>query len=154
MPLNKEKTFYDSDSADLAICISGEFHEKKFDIYYSFWQIGDILKIGVALYDNELQGCFVADSHNEVLHIWGSKNEPRLDISHSCVFYDWEFEVPDLYDSYRSQEKYILGARHMHFRVMRILHDECLRFKEAKIIQHNIDHIGDNGRFGNSYGKT
>jgi len=131
-PVDEENTFFDPEAGDLAISIKGTFHEKEFNVYYSFWQLGDMLRIGVAIYDDELQGAFASDAHNEVFYIWGMKNDPRVDVAHNCVFYDWEFEVKDLYDSYRNQEKFILGARHMHFRVMRILHDECQRIFYAK----------------------
>lgn len=131
-PVDEENTFFDPEAGDLAISIKGKFHEKEFNVYYSFWQLGDMLRVGVAIYDDELQGAFASDAHNEVFYIWGMKNDPRVDVAHNCVFYDWEFEVRDLYDSYRNQEKFILGARHMHFRVMRILHDECQRIYYAK----------------------
>jgi hypothetical protein len=137
MPVDKEKSFYDASAGDLAICIAGNFYEKEFNVYYSFWQLSDMMRIGVAIYDDELQGAFASDAHNEVFYIWGMKNDPRVDVSHGCVFYDWEFHVPELYQSYQNQEKFILGARHMHFRVMRILHDECHRIFMAK--NRNID---------------
>lgn len=120
------------ESGDLAIFINGKFHEKEFNIYYTIWQLGDILKIGVAIYDQDLHGAFASDHHNEVFYIWGNKNDPRIDVAHGCVFYDWEFEVKELYDNYRNQERFILGVRHMHFRVMRIIHDECLRLLASK----------------------
>ena len=131
-PIDEENTFFDAGAGDLAISVKGEFHGKEFNFYYSFWQLGDTLRIGVAIYDEELQGAFASDAHNEVFYIWGMKNDPRVDVAHDCVFYDWEFEVDDLYDSYKRQEKFILGARHMHFRVMRIIHDECQRIYYVK----------------------
>ena len=126
-PLKQSNSFFDSEAGDFAICIEGKFFEKEFVIYYSLWQIGDMLRIGVKIEDEELQGAFAADTHNEVFHIWGQKNEPRVDVAHGSVFYDWEFFVPELYASYLNQERFILGTRHMHFRVMRIIHDECER---------------------------
>lgn len=138
-PVDETNTFFDAEAGDLAISIKGNFHEKEFNVYYSFWQLGDMLRIGVAIYDDELQGAFASDAHNEVFYIWGMKNDPRVDVAHNCVFYDWEFEVKDLYDSYKNQEKFILGARHMHFRVMRILHDECQRLYYNKNRDENSD---------------
>jgi hypothetical protein len=132
MPIDEDNTFFDADTGDFAICVKGDFHGKQFDVYYSLWQLGDMLRIGVAIYDEELQGAFASDTHNEVFYIWGMKNDPRVDVAHGCVFYDWEFEVKDLYDSYKNQERFILGARHMHFRVMRILNDECQRIYFSK----------------------
>lgn len=139
MPVDDENTFFDANTGDFAICIKGNFHGKQFDVYYSIWQLADMLRIGVAIYDEELQGAFASDTHNEVFYIWGMKNDPRVDVAHGCIFYDWEFEVKDLYDSYKNQERFILGSRHMHFRVMRILHDECQRLYFTK----NTDKINN-----------
>jgi len=124
---NMEKTFINSEYGDMVIQIDGEFYDKKFSIFYSLWQLGDTLKVGIALNDDELQGAFASDTHNEVHYIWGWNNEPKVDVARGCVFYDWEFDVPNLYDNYKNQEKFILGVKHMHFRAMRILHDECQR---------------------------
>jgi hypothetical protein len=127
MPIDEENTFYEGEAGDLSICINGEFYGKNFNVYYSFWQVGDMLRIGIAVFDEDLQTAFTSDTHNEIAYIWGLRSEPRIDISHDCIYYDWEFDVPTLYNDYKGQEKYILGARHMHFRVMRILHDQCYR---------------------------
>lgn len=127
-----ENTLSNPEYGDVAISIKGEFFGQKFNVYYTLWQLGDILKIGVALYDEEIQGAFTSDSHNEVFYIWGNKNDPRIDVAHGCVFYDWEFDVPNLYNNYKHQERFILGVRHMHFRVMRIIYDECERIYYQK----------------------
>lgn len=126
-PINEDESFYDEKTGDLAICVTGKFFEKDFKLYYSFWQIGDILRIGVTVYDEDLQMAFKSDAHNEIYDIWGLQNVPRVEASHEYLYYDWEFEVPNLYDNYVNQEKYVLGARHMHFRVLRIISDECYR---------------------------
>jgi len=57
------------------------------------------------------------------MYFWD--NEPKQFIRGDKMFYEWEFNVPNFYDSYLTQERYILGIRHMHFRVMRIVHDAC-----------------------------
>lgn len=131
MPVYEADTFFDATAGDLAICIQGKFYDKEFKVYYSFWQLGEMLRVGVALNDEDLQTAFSSDSHNEVYYIWGMNNNPRVDVTHGCVYYDWEFVVPKLYDNYFNQERFVLGARHMHFRVMRILHDECFRIYSA-----------------------
>lgn len=139
------QSFYDPQAGDFAICINGEFFEKKFTIYYSLWQLGEMLRIGVKIEDEELQGAFASDTHNEVFYIWGMKNDPRVDVAHGSVFYDWEFDVPELYDSYKNQERFVLGTRHMHFRVMRIIHDECQRLYFSK----NQEELYSNHNTGN-----
>ena len=136
---NKDETFINPEYGDIAIAIKGKFYEQKFKLYYTIWQFGEILKIGVAIYDEDLQGAFTSDNHNEVFYIWG-QDTPRIDVAHGCVFYDWEFQVPHLYESYRHQERFILGLRHMHFRVMRIIHDECQRISlEKKETLQDVD---------------
>lgn len=142
-PPNETKSFYDETAGDFAICIDGKFYNKDFSIYYSLWQLGNILRIGVKIEDEELQGAFASDSHNEVFYIWGVKNDPRIDVAHGAVFYDWEFETPDLYNSYREQERFVLGVRHMHFRVMRIIHDECHKMFLYKNRNSDFSHNED-----------
>lgn len=148
VPIEKKKTFYELELGDMAICIKGSFYNKKFEIYYSVWQLGDKLKIAIAIKDDSLQGAFASDAHNEVFYIWGDNHEPRVDLAHGCIFYDWEFTEPSLYDNYKNQEKYILGIRHMHFRVMRMICDECERIasvkKDEKIsIEKHLEQILD-----------
>lgn len=130
---NLEDIIINVEYGDMVIKINGKFYDKEFNIFYSLWQLSDTLKIGIALSDDDLQGAFSSDTHNEAYYIWGWKNDPKVDIARGCVFYDWEFEVPNLYDNYKEQERFILGVRHMHFRTMRIIHDECERlFFESK----------------------
>ena len=114
-----------SEYGDMAICVNGEFFGKQFKVYYTVWQLSDVLRIGVNIADEDLQTAFSTDNNNEIFYIWGHKNDPKINILNECIFYDWEFEVPQLYESYREQEKFILGMRHMHFRVLRVIHDAC-----------------------------
>jgi hypothetical protein len=120
-------TFVKSDCGDMVIQITGQFYDKKFEISYLFWQLGDTLKIGIVVNDDDLQGAFASDAHNEVYYIWGVKNEPRVDVARGLLLYDWEFSVPDLYENYKNQERFIIGTKHMHVRAMRIIHDQCER---------------------------
>lgn len=129
---NPDDVIINSEYGDMIIKITGKFYDKDFEIFYSLWQVSDSLKIGIALSDDELQGAFTADTHNEVYYIWGWKSDPKVDIARGCVFYDWEFDVPTLYESYKVQERFILGVKHMHFRTMRIIHDECERIYFAR----------------------
>jgi hypothetical protein len=140
-----ENTYVNSEYGDMAIHVSGQFYDKKFSVSYLFWQLGNTFKIGITLTDDELQGAFASDAHNEIYYIWGVKNEPKIDVARGCVFYDWEFEVPDLYDNYKNQERFILGTKHMHFRTMRIIHDECERifFNSANIDEDDSEFIED-----------
>lgn len=49
--------------------------------------------------------------------------EPRIDLNYDSILYEWEFVVPDLLESYVKQEKFIIGIRHMHFRVLKLIFD-------------------------------
>ena len=142
-----EKIVKNVETGDLAIPIVGEFFEKKFKLYYTLWQTGARLKIGVAIYDDEMQDVFEKDSHKEIDTIWPDCI-PLVDIAHGCVFYDWTFDATNLYDSYQNLEKYILGVRHMHFRIMRIVHDNCELFyleKQKDLLRENLDVREGNG---------
>lgn len=130
VPVNAEKTFFDETTGDFAINVTGEFFETPFEIWYSLWQLGDILKIGVAIYDSKFWPALAADEHEEAHYIWGEQVAPRVDTSHGCVLYEWTFNNPALYDSYKEQEFYILGVRHLHFRIMRIMHDQCEKLSQ------------------------
>lgn len=122
---NPEKTLLEEATGDIAVCVRAKFFGKEFEVYYSLWQVGENVKVGIALSDPELQGALLNDEHNEAHFIWGKEVDPRIDVAHGAVLYEWDFHEPHLYDDFKKMEKYILGFRHMHFRVLRILHDEC-----------------------------
>lgn len=115
---------------DLIIPIKGKFFSTKFTLNYSLWQLGTNLKIGISITDIDLQGAFVADKNDEISELWGEQNVPKIDISRGFIFYTWSFDSPDLYQNYLEREKFIFGIRHMHFRAMKIIHDECSRMKQ------------------------
>lgn len=142
---DKDNTYINSEYGDMAIHVNGQFYDKKFCISYLFWQLGNTLKIGINLRDDELQGAFASDAHNEIYYIWGIKHDPKIDVARGTVFYDWEFDVPELYDNYKNQERFILGAKHMHFRVMRIIHDECERmfFNTGAIVDEEDEELSN-----------
>lgn len=141
VPINKSTVIKSVETGDLAIPISGSFYDKKFNLYYTLWQTGNRLKIGVAIYDDEMQDIFERDIHKEIDSIWPDCI-PLIDVAHGCVFYDWTFDATHLYESYQNLEKYILGMRHMHFRIMRIVHDNCELFhleKQKDFLIENLD---------------
>lgn len=138
---NMDKVVKNVSTGDLAIPINGSFFDKKFRLYYTLWQTGTRLKIGVAIYDDEMQDIFERDTHKEIDSIWPDCI-PLVDVAHGCVFYDWTFDAKNLYESYQNAEKYILGMRHMHFRIMRIVHDNCELFhleKQKDLLRENLD---------------
>jgi hypothetical protein len=130
--IDDEDTFYDETTGDLIITTKGTFFNKPFTTLYSFWQIGDTLKIGVTILNAELSLAITSDQHNEIYTVWGDKVVPEMELLQAGLrFFTWSFNCPDLYLDYKQQEKFILGARHMHFRIMRIISDECQRLSKA-----------------------
>lgn len=86
---------------------------------YSLFQSGDNLKLGVVFYDKSLYGAPHEDSEDEMKLLWDS--EPLAVVRGDGLMYEWSMQVPDLYEKWVRQERIILGMRHMHFRVMRIV---------------------------------
>lgn len=125
----REKIINSPEFGDLIIPVKGKFFSTKFTVNYSLWQVGTNLKIGISITDIDLQGAFVADQNDEISELWGEHNIPKIDISRGFIFYTWSFDSPNLYNDYLEKEKFILGIRHMHFRAMKIIHDECSRIK-------------------------
>ncbi len=139
---DKNLTVMSPETGDLAIYFKGSFYEKDFEMFYSIWQIGNILKVGIALFDT-VESAFSDDTHNELYQIWGKKHQVNVDSARGCNFYDWEFDASHLYENYQEQERYIFGIRHMHFRVMRIIHDECKKMKTIESLDIAEDSLDD-----------
>lgn len=125
-----ENSFYDAKSGDLAIVIPMKFKERDYKVHYTVWQLGNSIRVGVTLDAPEFQTAFLFDEHQEVNSLWGNNTIPRSEVTHGNIYMDWEFNVPELYDDYKNQERFIYGIRHMHFRMMRILSEETRRLLE------------------------
>jgi len=136
--LMKQEKFYiapnrkiiNAEKGELILGFPVKFANKEFYVWYSFWQYSFEFKIGVFIEDPKLENAFLTDTHREFKYLWGADLPPRFDNSRGSVMYEWEFKVPRLFESYIYQEKYILGSRHMHFRLMRVLHDECIQLEK------------------------
>ncbi len=137
-----EKSVFSPETGDLALYFKGEFHDMKFEFFYSIWQIGNLLKVGIAIFDN-LESAFSDDTHNELYLIWGKKHQVNIDFARECSFYDWEFDATNIYKNYQEQERFIFGIRHMHFRVLRIIHDECKKIKTIKQAEEKNDSLDE-----------
>jgi hypothetical protein len=140
---DKNSIINSPENGNLAITILGEFFEKDFKIIYTLWQTGNRLKIGISFNDEEIKDSFESDSHKEVNVLWGS-SLPHIDYAHGGSFYDWSFDVPQLYESYINQEIYIQGMRHFHFRVMRIIYDKCEKIslqKRKDLLSGNLNDL-------------
>lgn len=123
----KDTIINDSSTGNFAVNIKGKFFDKEFHLTYTLWQTGKILKIGVAINDEEFNDMFEQDKHYEIKSLW-ENGQLNIDVAHGCYFCDWSFSTPNLLDNYLEQEFFILGCRHMHFRVLRIVHDACEKF--------------------------
>lgn len=88
---------------------------------YSLFLTGDLLRIGLLLYGG-LENAPLIDWHNEMQIIWPGCLPDQTD-RQGLTMYEWTFLLPDLYDRYPTQERYINGLRHMHSRVLRIVRD-------------------------------
>lgn len=95
---------------------------------YSLYQIGSTLKIGVLFFGATLTSP-VDDPDGEIETLWPGFR-PIISRRGDSVMYEWEFDEPDLYSNWARQEKYILGMRHAHFRILRIISETALEKKK------------------------
>lgn len=119
-PLDSPRVF-DARRGTLVFHVRPRFCDREFEFFYSIWQLGRMLKIGVIL-QGDLEQAPLIDWHHEMSDLWA---EARLDRQSrtGATLYEWTFDVPDLYGCWLNQERYILGMRHCHFRMLRIVHD-------------------------------
>lgn len=126
-PLAESARILDADMGTLLLDFSVAGRETKYPFSYSLYQIGDTFKIGI-LWQGALRivpaYAKVHKEHGEVLShdFWQDasrfiENEDRGPITLT----EWGFKVPGLYDSWAMQETYILGLRHMHFRLLSLV---------------------------------
>lgn len=134
-PLDSE-IYSNHEYGDLKIPVEVNFFEKNYKIYYTIWHVGHILKVGVVLPNIELQIAITDDTYKEVENIWGKDCKPTIEAAHQMFLLDWEFNEPNIFDSYLNQEKYILGMRHLNFRICRIIHDKLK--KDALMQESNL----------------
>ncbi len=109
-------------NGELMCEIKGEYFNRKFEILYSIWQVGTLLKIGFLLKTPEIYEAFGQDENSEILHVWHDKGKLVIKDIHGGLFYDWEFDASSIYESYQIQENYSMGIRHMHLRILRTIY--------------------------------
>lgn len=128
---------------DLVVPVGGVFSNQSFKVWYSMWHIGERIKVGIMLKDVNLQEALISDHHKEINKVWGEDVQPSIDTTHGAILYEWEFSCPAFYDSYMYQEKFILGMRHMHFRVMKIVYDKfrSMHMNEQVIYDEEIKNL-------------
>ena len=99
---------------------------------YSLFLTGDIFRIGVLLF-GEMGNAFVNDFNNEYLYLWpGTACEvhTRTDMT----LHEWVFAVPDLYSNHVTRDRFILGMRHMHGRVLSVISDYCKQIVDNQAV--------------------
>lgn len=127
---NLSEILMDTNAGVLYIEVSSNFAESPGKHSYSLFFTGDLFRIGLLLYDG-LQNATVIDWHNEVHSLWPGTQPDHLD-REGLTMYEWTFLLPDLYGNYATQERYILGMRHMHCRMLRIIRDyKFLKIRDA-----------------------
>ncbi len=119
----KDSLILNEKTGDWAIKVEGNFFNTPFVLWYSMWQVGNKLRVTMILEETNIMPAFVEDDHHEVNTFWGENQHPNIDTTHESLLYDWDFFNTNLYESYLTQEVYVLGIRHMHFRAMRIIYD-------------------------------
>lgn len=98
----------DSEMGNLLIDV--EFADMK--MLYSIYQIGRSLRVGVLISDEVFQ----INLKYSFDSIW--REGFAILTRGSNTLMEWTFSEPDLLSSWITQEEYVLGIRHMHFRIL------------------------------------
>lgn len=105
----------------LIVHVYPEFHGRKMHFFYSIYQIGDMLRVGIIL-DNDIETAPLLEGQNEIDHLWHEVS-PEVQDRNGSVMYQWSFQVSNFFDSWVRREYFARGVRHCHFRMLRIIHD-------------------------------
>lgn len=105
----------------LLMTVDPVFHGKPCKLFYSLWVTGDIIRIG-AVMDNETALAPILEGQQEINRIWPGQ-VPETQDRDGSLMYQWSFDVPGLLDRWSAREMFVDGMRHMHFRLLRIIHD-------------------------------
>lgn len=117
---NKEEIFCKPEYGELVIPLRSEYFDKKFEIIYSLWQIGEELKVGFLIKQDSILDVLL--NEKEVFEDMYDKSEYKLSLKYDGVFAEWFFNVKGLYENYESQEYFIMRFRHMHINLLRTLY--------------------------------
>lgn len=98
-----------------------EFHGRKQHMWYSIYQMGEQLRIGILL-DGEAAKAPVIEGQNEIEKLWPDVLATCRDRA-GVVMYEWEWQIPNFYKSWVHRERFAVGMRHVHFRMCRIIFD-------------------------------
>lgn len=117
---NKEEVFCKPEYGELVIPLRSEYFDKKFEIIYSLWQIGEELKVGFLIKQDSILDVLL--NEKEVFEDMYDKSEYKLSLKYDGVFAEWFFNVKGLYENYEPQEYFIMRFRHMHINLLRTLY--------------------------------
>lgn len=109
------------DDNSLLATVDPVFHGKQCRLFYSIWVTGDFIRIG-AVMDNTSALAPLLEGQQEINRIWPDK-VPETQDRDGSLMYQWSFEVPGLLERWTARHAFVDGIRHMHFRLLRILHD-------------------------------
>lgn len=86
---------------------------------YSIWQAGDWLRFGVLIQGETRYLVAFDNEHDNVLgleRIWDC-NADFMSRGPNGLLVEWRFKQPDFYDDFTVRERFIMVARHLHFRL-------------------------------------
>lgn len=113
------ESLIDVESGTLYVTIETLFEGMTGQHSYSLYLTGDLFRIGLLLYGG-LESAPLVDWQNELQELWPGCPPEQHDRG-TLTMYEWTFLLPDLYENYATQERYTLGLRHMHCRMLRII---------------------------------
>lgn len=90
---------------------------------YSIMQAGDWFRFGVLIQGPAKKVIQYAQNQNYMLSIekiWDSKCDHQVRDSAGLLL-EWRFVTPDFYDNFVCRERFLIIARHLHFRIGRII---------------------------------
>lgn len=111
----------DLEAGILYLTVNSQYEGRAGQHSYSLYFTGDMLRIGLLLC-GDLANAVLIDWHNELQSIWPGCSPQQIDRK-GVTMYEWTFILPELYTNPAVQERYILGMRHMHSRLLRIIAD-------------------------------
>lgn len=106
---------------------------------YSIWQAGDWLRFGVLIQGETRYLVAFDNEHDNVLgleRIWDC-NADFMSRGPNGLLVEWRFKQPDFYDDFTVRERFIMVARHLHFRLSAMI-DSLSR----KIASGDFDQLG------------
>jgi len=86
---------------------------------YSIWQAGDWIRFGVLIQGETRYLLAFDNQHDNVLgleRIWDCNADFMTRGPHGLLV-EWRFNQPDFYDEFIVRERFVMVARHLHFRL-------------------------------------